>query len=162
MQSLFESGDGSRRSLDDAEQRVEDLDANFDAATHTISVIRSSLAASEADIARAEEGLNNTIVVAPMAGVITELHMEVGEQVLGTFNNIGNGATRRQLLSAFAVEYAILGLATALFAVIAGALSAWGVIHFIMEMPWSFSASVAGVTGLSAMAVTVATCSRAS
>lgn len=90
MQSLFESGDVSRRSLDDAEQRVEDLGATIEAATHTISVIRSSLAASEADIARAEEGLNNTIVVAPMAGVITELNMEVGEQVLGTFNNIGS------------------------------------------------------------------------
>ncbi len=90
MQSLYESGDVSRKSLDDAEQRVEDLGATIEAATHTISVIRSSLAASEADIARAEEGLNNTIVVAPMAGVITELHMEVGEQVLGTFNNIGS------------------------------------------------------------------------
>ncbi|MEE9129945.1 MAG: biotin/lipoyl-binding protein, partial [Phycisphaerales bacterium] len=77
MQSLYESGDVSRKSLDDAEQRVEDLDATIEAATHTISVIRSSLAASEADIARAEDGLNNTIVVAPMAGVITELNMEV-------------------------------------------------------------------------------------
>ncbi len=90
MQSLYESGDVSRRTLDDAEQRVEDLDASIEAATHTISVIRSSLAASEADIARAEQGLKNTIVVAPMTGVITELNMEVGEQVLGTFNNIGS------------------------------------------------------------------------
>ncbi|MEE9131335.1 MAG: efflux RND transporter periplasmic adaptor subunit [Phycisphaerales bacterium] len=90
MQSLYGSGDVSRKSLDDAEQRVEDLDASIEAATHTISVIRSSLAASEADIARAEDGLNNTIVVAPMTGVITELNMEVGEQVLGTFNNIGS------------------------------------------------------------------------
>ena len=90
MQSLYESGDVSRKSLDDAEQRVEDLDASIEAATHTISVIRSSLAASEADITQAEDGLNNTIVVAPMAGVITALHMEVGEQVLGTFNNIGS------------------------------------------------------------------------
>ncbi len=90
MQSLYESGDVSRKSLDDAEQRVADLDASLEAATHTISVIRSSLGASEADIARAEDGLNNTIVVAPMAGVITELNMEVGELVLGTFNNIGS------------------------------------------------------------------------
>ncbi len=90
MQSLYESGDVSRKSLDDAEQRVEDLEATIEAATHTISVIRSSLVASEADIARAEDGLNNTIVVAPMTGVITELNMEVGEQVLGTFNNIGS------------------------------------------------------------------------
>ncbi len=90
MRSLFESGDVSRKALDDAEQRTEDFDANVEAAKHMISVIESSLAASEADITRAEDGLNNTVIAAPIDGTITTLDMEVGEQVLGMFNNIGS------------------------------------------------------------------------
>lgn len=90
MQSLHDSGDVSRRSLDDAQQNVDDLSANIEAAKHTISVIQSTLTGSEADIARAEDALANTVILSPMDGIITVLDMEVGEQVLGTFNNIGS------------------------------------------------------------------------
>ena len=90
MQNLHDSGDVSRRSLDDAHQTVDDLSANIEAAKHTISVIGSTLAGSEADIARAEDALGNTVILSPMDGIITVLDMEVGEQVLGTFNNIGS------------------------------------------------------------------------
>ncbi len=90
MQNLHDSGDVSRRSLDDAQQSVDDLSANIEAAKHTISVIGSTLTGSEADIARAEDALGNTVIRSPMDGIITVLDMEVGEQVLGTFNNIGS------------------------------------------------------------------------
>jgi HlyD family secretion protein len=76
--------------LDDAQQSVDDLSASIEAAKHTISVIGSTLAGSEADIARAEDALGNTVILSPMDGIITVLDMEVGEQVLGTFNNIGS------------------------------------------------------------------------
>ncbi len=90
QQDLYESGDVSRKALDDAQERLGDLEANVDAANHNISVSESSLAAGEADFTRAGEGLANTVIRAPMSGLITALNMEIGEQVLGTFNNLGS------------------------------------------------------------------------
>ena len=49
------------------------------------------------------------------------------------------GATRRQLMRAFVTEYASLGLAAAVFGVLAGSLGSWFLAHWILEMPWSFS-----------------------
>ncbi len=51
------------------------------------------------------------------------------------------GATRRTLVSAFALEYLLIGLATAVFAVLAGSAAAWFVIEWIMALnfipePW--------------------------
>ncbi|MHC5023100.1 MAG: efflux RND transporter periplasmic adaptor subunit [Planctomycetota bacterium] len=90
MQSLYGTGDISRRSLDDAELRAQETEANVEATKFTISVIESSLAAAESDIQRAQDGLDNTVILSPMDGTVTAVHMEVGEQVLGTFNNIGS------------------------------------------------------------------------
>jgi putative ABC transport system permease protein len=66
------------------------------------------------------------------------------------------GATRRQLIGAFAAEYAILGLAAAVFGVITGSLASWFLAYWILEMPWRFSAPVALLTALIAVVVTVA------
>ncbi|MEP3275738.1 MAG: ABC transporter permease [Stappiaceae bacterium] len=48
------------------------------------------------------------------------------------------GATRRKLLAAYIIEYAILGLATALFGVLAGAVASWFVVTQIMNMSFVF------------------------
>ena len=45
------------------------------------------------------------------------------------------GATRARVLLAFALEYATLGLLTAIFALAAGAAAAWGVLTGIMDVP---------------------------
>jgi putative ABC transport system permease protein len=66
------------------------------------------------------------------------------------------GATRRQLVGAFALEYAALGLAAAVFGLAVGTLAAWFLARFILEMPFHFSAAVAILTALIAMVVTVA------
>ncbi|MCH2144325.1 MAG: efflux RND transporter periplasmic adaptor subunit [Phycisphaerales bacterium] len=88
--SLFESGDISRITLEEAEEAVDDLTAQVAAAQHSISVIESSLEAAEADIARATEALGRTEIRAPMDGVVTALNAEVGELVMvGTMNNAG-------------------------------------------------------------------------
>jgi putative ABC transport system permease protein len=44
------------------------------------------------------------------------------------------GATRRQLLAAYGLEYLALGLATALFGVVMGSLAAWYVVAEIMNL----------------------------
>lgn len=90
QQDLYETGDVSRKIFDNAEERVVDLESSVNATHYSLSVIESSLAGSESDITRAKDGLDNTVILAPMDGLITALNMEVGEQVLGTFNNIGS------------------------------------------------------------------------
>ena len=70
--------------------------------------------------------------------------------VLKTF-----GATRRQLIWAYVMEFAILGLSVAVFSVFVGGLAAWGIIRFIMEMQFEFSFAVAVTTALAAMVITV-------
>ena len=89
QQALYDSGDIALSFLDDARQRVEFIHAQIDAAVHTISVMESAVAASEANIARAERDLENTVLRAPMDGLITILNVEVGEAVLGMVSNMG-------------------------------------------------------------------------
>ncbi len=59
------------------------------------------------------------------------------------------GATRRVILQAFVAEYAMLGLATALFAIVAGATAAWLVVTQVMKFapvfdPWLVAIVLAG------------------
>jgi len=66
------------------------------------------------------------------------------------------GASKRQLVGAFIIEYAGLGLAAAAFGLAVGSAASWFLARFILEMPWSFSAPTAALTALLAMTVTVA------
>lgn len=65
------------------------------------------------------------------------------------------GATRRQLLLAFGLEYGLLGLATAAFGVLAGSLAAWGVVAGIMKQTFSFGVAAALGAALAAIVITV-------
>ena len=53
------------------------------------------------------------------------------------------GAERIDVIKAFAFEYVLLGLSTAVFAVLAGALGAWSVIRFVMRTDYTFYPVVA-------------------
>lgn len=66
------------------------------------------------------------------------------------------GATRRQLVAAFTLEYGLLGIATALFGVAAGSLAAYGVVAGLMRQSFHFSAGAAFLAALGAVAVTLA------
>jgi putative ABC transport system permease protein len=66
------------------------------------------------------------------------------------------GASKRQLIGAFVIEYAGLGLAAALFGLGVGSAASWFLSHYILEIPWSFSGTTAVATALLAMVVTVA------
>lgn len=65
------------------------------------------------------------------------------------------GATRPRLIAAYALEYAGLGLVTALFAVAAGGLAAYAVVTQVMEIPFTFSAPAAAGAVVGALALTV-------
>jgi putative ABC transport system permease protein len=65
------------------------------------------------------------------------------------------GATRRRLLGAFSLEYGLLGLATAVFAVIAGSAAAWYVVTHVMEIEFALDARAPLSAVLIALAVTL-------
>ncbi|WP_430913361.1 ABC transporter permease [Methylobacterium sp. sgz302541] len=64
------------------------------------------------------------------------------------------GATRARLLSAYALEYAVLGLATALFGLIAGTLAGWVIVTRVMKL--DFVADLSGALAAAILAVAVA------
>lgn len=65
------------------------------------------------------------------------------------------GGTRSMLMRAFSYEYMILGLATAIFALVAGGISAWFVVSNIMKLQASFLPEVAVTTVVGALVLTV-------
>ena len=65
------------------------------------------------------------------------------------------GATRGRILSAFLIEYALLGVAAATFGLAAGTLAAYGVLEHVMQVGFTFLPSVAfGAVGV-ALVLTV-------
>jgi putative ABC transport system permease protein len=64
------------------------------------------------------------------------------------------GATRRRLLLAFVLEYGILGLATAVFGVVAGTAAAWALVATLMDFRFVFLPGTALLAAFGAMAVT--------
>lgn len=113
QQSLFESGDVSRQALDDALNRVAELEATVEAGVRNISVIESGVAAAAADISQVEELIAKTVIRSPISGTLIQLNAEVGELVVvGTMNNAGTviltiANLRRMRLDARVAESAI-------------------------------------------------------
>ena len=66
------------------------------------------------------------------------------------------GASRTQLLGAFALEYGLLGLAAAVFGLAAGTTGAWFLAHYVLELPFAFSPGIAAVTVALALTLTIA------
>lgn len=65
------------------------------------------------------------------------------------------GATRTRLLGSYVLEYAGLGLVTAVFAVGAGALAAWAVTYLVMDIPFTFAPMAALGAVVAALVLTV-------
>ena len=65
------------------------------------------------------------------------------------------GATRRDLITAFSLEYLLIGLATALFALVAGGFAAWTVVSRVMGLEAVFLPEVAVATIIVALVLTV-------
>lgn len=65
------------------------------------------------------------------------------------------GATRAKLLAAFLYEFGVIGLATAVFGVIAGSLAALAVVHFVMKLDFVWLWPQALIAAFGALAVAV-------
>src|SRR3954451_8012289 len=65
------------------------------------------------------------------------------------------GATRLRLLGAYALEYLLIGLATAVFGVIAGSVAAWMIVTRLMTLSFVWQAGSAAGVVAAALVVTV-------
>jgi putative ABC transport system permease protein len=65
------------------------------------------------------------------------------------------GATRLRLLSAYSIEYLLLGAATALFGMISGSLAAWLIVAQLMHLSFTWLPWPALAAALTAVVVTV-------
>jgi putative ABC transport system permease protein len=65
------------------------------------------------------------------------------------------GATRGRLLGAYALEYLMIGFATAVFGVIAGSIAAWLIVTRLMTLSFVWQASSAAGVVAAALIVTV-------
>lgn len=65
------------------------------------------------------------------------------------------GATRRFILSSYALEYAGIGLVSAVFGVVAGALAGWGVVTQVMRIEFVGNPTGAILAATAAIVVTV-------
>jgi putative ABC transport system permease protein len=65
------------------------------------------------------------------------------------------GATRARMLSAYMIEYGVLGAVTAVISALVGSLASWGVITFLMNMDWSFYPMTIAITLLLCLILTI-------
>ncbi|MGF1456624.1 MAG: ABC transporter permease [Alphaproteobacteria bacterium] len=137
---------------DELERRVGDAFPNVSAVR-----VREALGAINeliSDLALAIRGTTGVTLIAGilvLAGAMAAGHRQrvYDASLLKTF-----GATRARVIAVYAIEYALLGLATAVMAAGAGTLTAWLVITEVMDAPWVF---LPGTVGLTILAATLAT-----
>jgi putative ABC transport system permease protein len=65
------------------------------------------------------------------------------------------GATRARLIAAYALEYALLGAATALVGVVAGSLAAWMVVARVMNLTYVWLPGPALIAACAALGITI-------
>ena len=66
------------------------------------------------------------------------------------------GATRLRLLTAYSIEYLLIGAATAMFGMISGSLAAWLIVAQLMHLPFTWLPWPALTATVAAVVVTVA------
>jgi putative ABC transport system permease protein len=66
------------------------------------------------------------------------------------------GATRLQLMSAYAIEYLLLGAATVLFGVAAGSIAGWRIVTDLMTLPFHWQSGPSIAAAAVAVIVTIA------
>lgn len=112
QQQLLENRDVSQQAVDQAQARVDQLQAQklsqeqqLEADRANQLVLTHQLEAADADIARARDNLSYTTIKSPIDGVVTRVNAERGELVVtGTMNNAGTVILEVADLSAMIVE----------------------------------------------------------
>jgi len=119
--------------------------------------VRDALEAANRIIAGIGAAVTGTASVTVLAGIIVLAGTIAAARTRRVYDSVVFkvlGATRRQILGAFLLEYGLLGLFTGIVGALVGTLISWAVIQQIMAMTWVFLPVEAAVTVLVAMAFT--------
>lgn len=77
------------RSKDRSDAELEAIEAAYLQQESSLRVAEQSIESSRAQVRRVERDLANSVIASPIDGTVTLVNNEVGELVLGTFNNLG-------------------------------------------------------------------------
>ncbi|TQF77014.1 FtsX-like permease family protein [Elioraea sp. Yellowstone] len=121
--------------------------------------VRDALEAVNALLGRIGDALSSTGGVTLLSGAL----VLAGAIAAGRRQRIRDavvlktlGATRRQILAAYLVEFGVLGTAAGLLAAAVGSAASWAVTTHVMRSDWAFLPGTLGVTILACVALTVA------
>src|SRR5205814_1019669 len=79
--------DAAQAKFDGQKAQVESLNQNLIGEQGNVLVLKHTLEAAGAEIAKAEEDLSNTVIMSPIDGTVTKLNNEVGEMVVVGITN---------------------------------------------------------------------------
>ena len=140
----------------EAESDIERVVAETFANVSAIRV-RDALNAANRIIAGIGTAVTGTASVTVLAGIIVLAGTIAAARTRRVYDSVVFkvlGATRRQVIGAFLLEYGLLGLFTGLVGAAVGTLISWAVIEQIMGMKWAFLAPEAVITVISAVTLT--------
>lgn len=139
-----------------AEANVERAVTEQFANVSTIRV-RDALDAANRIIAGIGTAVTGTASVTVLAGIVVLAGTIAAARTRRVYDSVVFkvlGATRRQVLGAFLLEYGLLGVFTGFVGAAVGTLISWAVIQQIMNMTWTFLPLEAALTLLLAVAFT--------
>lgn len=119
--------------------------------------VRDALDAANRIIAGIGTAVTGTASVTVLAGIIVLAGTIAAARTRRIYDSVVFkvlGATRRQIIAAFLLEYGLLGLFTGLVGAAVGTLISWAVIEQIMGMAWIFMPLEATVTVIAAVLFT--------
>ena len=118
--------------------------------------VLENVASIVADLGIAVRAIATVAIVAGtlvLAGAIAATHRRrVGEAVILKVL----GATRRDVLAAYALEFALLGLLTATIAGAVGTAAGWAVVRHVMQAQWTFLPQTVVITAALCAGITLA------
>ncbi len=154
--------DISSNVLDTEETRNADAVLLRDLANTFPSVTAVRIRDTLATVNNLIDQLSNAIRAAASVALISSILVLAGALAAGNRERVHDavilktlGATRRTLMKMLVLEYAILGLATAIFAILAGSLAAWFVVSVIMDFIFVVKPGIAMGTIVTALAFTI-------
>jgi len=134
------------------ERTVATLFANISAIR-----VRDALEAASRIIAGVGAAVSGTASVTVLAGIIVLAGTIAAARAQRVYDSVVFkvlGATRRQIISAFLLEFGLLGLFTGVVGGLVGTMISWAVIQYIMAMTWVFLPEHVFVTVISAIVFT--------
>jgi len=157
LATLGLAGENSGNDLDQQEINVMNL-VGKDYPHVTIIRVKEALEAANALLSQIMLGIRAASSVTLIASILVlggalaagHRHRLYDAVILKTF-----GATRNRLLKAFGLEFLMLGLVTAMLALLAGSLAAQFVMTRLMDVDYEFIPLVAGTALAGAVAFTV-------